>query len=147
MPYTEATIMEIFRLSSIVPIQIRSCSRATMIHGCLLPKGTFASLNVYAWHMNEKQWPKPREFQPERFLSAENTVVNDQYVLAFGGGKRMCVGDKLAKMTVFLFLVALLQKYRFEPLENVCKKDIWLKSDTGFINRPVAVNIKFVNRL
>ncbi len=36
-------------------------------------------------------------------------------MLAFGAGRRVCLGEILAKNRLFLFATALVQNFRFEP--------------------------------
>ena len=45
----------------------------------------------------------------------EVEVVNAEYVLTFGLGKRACVGEALARQELFLFFVGLLQRFEVVP--------------------------------
>lgn len=63
-----------------------------------------------------KQWDKPFEFCPERFLVANNTAINktlSDKMLLFSLGKRRCIGETLGRWEVFLFLAILLQRLEF----------------------------------
>uniref|UniRef100_A0A8C9Q4E2 Cytochrome P450 1A n=1 Tax=Spermophilus dauricus TaxID=99837 RepID=A0A8C9Q4E2_SPEDA len=61
-------------------------------------------------------WEDPFEFQPERFLTANNRAINktvSEKMMLFGLGKRRCIGEIPAKWEIFLFLAFLLQQLEF----------------------------------
>ena len=68
---------------------------------------------TFALHRDEKFYPDPEKFDPARFYSENKngeTLLNMPY-LPFGDGFRMCLGPKLAKMSVKLCVVSILQQY------------------------------------
>lgn len=65
--------------------------------------------------MNEKYYPDPYGFNPERFLKNGKVSIPDHY-FPFGLGRRRCMGEVLAKCNIFLFTSSLLQKFSFEPI-------------------------------
>ena len=64
--------------------------------------------------MGEKSWKDPEKFDPTRFMEA-GKFKRDERVIPFQIGKRVCPGESLAKAELFLFLVGLIQKFKFEP--------------------------------
>lgn len=72
-----------------------------------------------------EMWKDPFSFMPDRFLSEDGTEVNrleGEKVVAFGLGKRRCIGEVIARNEVFLFLAIIIQKLHFyqlpgEPLD------------------------------
>jgi cytochrome P450 len=113
MTYTEATILEIQRITNVVPVDGRTNTADYRLGKYNIPKGHLAVLNLYAMHMNPETWSEPRQFRPERFLDAENNIVNAHKILPFGLGKRVCIGEPMARFTIFVYFTALLQKYTF----------------------------------
>ena len=75
--------------------------------------------NLWAVHNDEKLWPEPHKFDPERHLDNEGKFVYSQYIIPFGLGARQCLGEQMARMEVFTFLVTLVQHFRFGPDPNV----------------------------
>ncbi|XP_078696180.1 cytochrome P450 2D6-like [Branchiostoma floridae x Branchiostoma belcheri] len=76
-------------------------------------------LNLYSVHKDPAYWPDPDRFDPGRFLDAEENVINKpESSMPFGGRKRGCLGEQLARMELFLFFSTLLQSYTFRTPEG-----------------------------
>jgi cytochrome P450 len=58
--------------------------------------------------------PDHESFNPERFLDKEGLALNSlqKNFAPFSLGKRNCIGEQLAQIESFLFIAAILQKYR-----------------------------------
>ncbi|KAM6308906.1 cytochrome P450 1A4-like [Aegotheles albertisi] len=125
LPYTEAFILEMFRHSSFLPFTIpHSTTKATALNGYYIPKDTCVFVNQWQVNHDEKLWKDPSTFNPERFLNAEGTEINrteSEKVLAFGLGKRRCIGESIGRWEIFLFLTTMLQQLEFSlrPGEKV----------------------------
>ena len=52
---------------------------------------------------------------PERHLDCKGCFVKSKHVIPFSIGPRHCLGEQLARMEIFIFLVSLLQKFEFHP--------------------------------
>lgn len=141
MPYTEATIYEVLRRSNVVAL---GNAHATLddasIGGYRIPKGTQVLPNLYGIHMNPRLWNEPHKFDPSRFIVNEKAQKPD-YFIPFSVGRRMCLGDVLAKMEVFLFLVGLLQKYDLAVHEDDKHCPPQVKGTIGVSNAPVSFRV------
>ncbi|XP_015920197.2 cytochrome P450 18a1 [Parasteatoda tepidariorum] len=112
LPYTEAMLLEVQRIATVIPLgNPHACIQNAKLGGYLIEKGTHVMSNLWAVHMDPNLWDKPDEFNPERFL-VNDRVVKPPYFMPFSVGRRMCVGDTLARMEIFLFMVSLLQKFK-----------------------------------
>lgn len=115
MPYTNAVMLELHRLSSSVPAGIaHAVAKDVSLEGYFLPKGTHVYFYNYAVHYDPKYFEKPEEFIPERFISAEGKFIRDERVMPFGYGKRSCPGEPIADIESFLYITSLLQKFEIE---------------------------------
>ncbi|ODM89471.1 Methyl farnesoate epoxidase [Orchesella cincta] len=118
LPYTEAVILETLRLSSIAPLGFpHRLLVDTMFHGYHLPKDVTVMAGLYTIHHDPKIWGEDaNEFQPERFLNENKTrVIHHEALMAFSTGRRVCLGEGLARDTSFLFIASILQRFNIGP--------------------------------
>ncbi|CAL8137894.1 unnamed protein product [Orchesella dallaii] len=121
MPYTEATLLEVQRFATVVPLFSRSNIQDQQVGEYVIPKGTMGIVSLYSANYSEESWGDPFTFRPERFLNEKtNTLDQDvcNKVMAFGLGKRICAGEVLAKANLFKFFTSFLQRYTFEEAPN-----------------------------
>ena len=120
-PYLQATLCEVERIS-IALVAGTNAIRDTTIAGYHIPKGTFVALNYAQLHHDERDWPEPNEFKPERFLDSDGGFIGwskHHAFLPFGLGRRDCAGQSLAKIMMFNFSSTLLHRYKIELPEGV----------------------------
>ncbi|XP_053565560.1 cytochrome P450 2K6-like [Bombina bombina] len=77
---------------------------------------------------------KPDEFYPQHFLGAEGNFVKNEAFMPFLAGRRVCAGENLARMELFLFFTRLLQKFTFQPPPG--DLDVELTPTEGFTRGP-----------
>nr|UUB32678.1 cytochrome P450 CYP18A1 [Dendroctonus valens] len=112
LPVTESTILEVLRISSIVPMgTTHSPIRDIKLNGFHLPKHAQVVPLLHAVHMDATLWEEPERFDPSRFINAEGKVHKPEYFLPFGVGRRMCLGEVMARMEIFLFFSSLLHSF------------------------------------
>ncbi|KAJ8281077.1 hypothetical protein GJAV_G00063240 [Gymnothorax javanicus] len=113
-PFTEATIMEVLRMTAVVPLAIpHMASETTEFRGYTIPKGTVIIPNLWSVHRDPTVWENPDEFNPARFLDKNGQVLRKESFIPFGIGRRLCMGEQLAKMELFLMFSSLLQAFTF----------------------------------
>ncbi|XP_069037411.1 cytochrome P450 2C55-like [Lepisosteus oculatus] len=114
MPYTQAMIHETQRYASIVPLSVfHATTKDTQLLGYSIPKDTIIIPNLSSVLHEEAQWKFPHEFNPSNFLNEEGELVKPDAFLPFSTGPRVCLGEGLARMELFLFLVSLLRRFEF----------------------------------
>ncbi|XP_034401377.1 cytochrome P450 2U1 [Cyclopterus lumpus] len=119
LPFTEATIMEVQRLTVAVPLAIpHMASETTEFRGYTIPKGTVIVPNLWSVHRDPTVWDEPDSFNPARFLDEEGKVFRKECFIPFGIGRRVCMGEQLAKMELFLTVTSLLQAFKFSLPEG-----------------------------
>lgn len=69
--------------------------------------------NVWAMTRNEQKYPNPSQFSPERFLDAEGNLNDDTVDIAFGFGRRICVGRHFADASLWISISCLLSRFTF----------------------------------
>ncbi|KAH0506704.1 Cytochrome P450 2K1 [Microtus ochrogaster] len=85
---------------------------------------------------DQTQWETPDTFNPTHFLSSKGRFIKKEAFMPFSVGRRMCAGEPLAKMELFLFFASLMQKFTFQPPPGVSHVDLDLTPDTGFTIQP-----------
>ncbi|XP_069951918.1 cytochrome P450 2D14-like isoform X2 [Cherax quadricarinatus] len=113
LPYTRATIHEAQRFFDLIAIFIRCAAEDCKFAGYDIPKGTVLLANAEEVMSDPKLWKNPHEFDPENFLNAEGKYVKNEGFFPFGIGRRVCVGESLARMQIFVFLASLFQRFTF----------------------------------
>uniref|UniRef100_A0A8C5D655 Cytochrome P450 2J6-like n=1 Tax=Gouania willdenowi TaxID=441366 RepID=A0A8C5D655_GOUWI len=114
MPYTNAVIHEVQRISNIVPLSVvHTTSKEVQLRDYTIPKGTLIIPNLTSVLFEENEWETPNTFNPGHFLNKEGEFVKRAAFLPFSAGKRACLGENLAKMELFLFFTSFMQQFTF----------------------------------
>ena len=108
LPLLHAVLMETLRLDTAIPgpqprLTPRNPAMPTKLgeYGSI-PGGVRVSALGYTLHRNEKAFPEPEQWKPERWLNAEKDQKEEmlRWFWAFGSGGRMCIGSNFAMMGV-----------------------------------------------
>ncbi|NP_001106303.1 uncharacterized protein LOC100127252 [Xenopus laevis] len=114
LPYTNAVIHEIQRLLDLAPIaHFHAVTEDTKFQGFTIPKGTTVIPFISSVLFDPTQWETPEEFNPGHFLDEQGKFRARPAFMAFSAGKRVCAGESLARMELFLLFCSLLQKFTF----------------------------------
>jgi cytochrome P450 len=142
MQYLRLVVAETLRLYPEPPLLIRRCRTENKLpkgggREATVIRGMDIFLSLYNLHHDERFWPEPNEFKPERWESKyinpevpewagydpakwintnlyPNEVASDFAYLPFGGGARKCVGDEFATLEATVTLAMLLRRFEFE---------------------------------
>lgn len=121
LPYTCAVVTEMQRIANTTDTLDYYMSRETTnLGGYTIPAKTRILPIIYTVHMDPAVFPEPEKFKPERFLDPTGkTVVKNDFVIPFGMGRRLCLGENLAKMELFLIFTMLIQRFSFKSPPGV----------------------------
>lgn len=144
--YVNAVITEVMRINPVVAMAVpHRVVKDTTLNGYTIPKDTFVLINFWSLLHDREHWGDPEVFRPERFLDENKTFVKDEWMISFGAGKRMCLGEALARNTVFLFFTTLLQEFSFSvPEDEPTPQTLPL---SGMIMAPQPFSIKISRRV
>ncbi|XP_035658624.1 cytochrome P450 2U1-like [Branchiostoma floridae] len=119
LPYTAATLAEVQRMKPVAPLSIpHAASRDTTLNGYNIPQDAMIFINLWSVHMDPQLFPETNTFRPERFLDQDGNFVKHEALVPFGIGHRVCLGEQLAKMELFMLFVSLMQRFTFNLPEG-----------------------------
>ncbi|KAK0061504.1 cytochrome P450 2J1 [Biomphalaria pfeifferi] len=111
--YLNAAIKETQRLASIVPQSvIRICSKTQTIRNYAIPEGSLIVPNLDSVLLDKKIWGSDADvFNPDRFIDSKGQLKKPEEFIPFGVGRRVCLGESMAKTELFLYLSSLIQRF------------------------------------
>ena len=113
--YVNAVLQESFRTASLVGAGVPHYTTADISAGGYnIPKDTIIYSSLYHIMNDEKHFPDPLLFKPERFIDENGIFVYSNRVVPFGVGKRICLGQTLAEKEFFIFFSGMIQQFSFE---------------------------------
>ena len=143
LPYTEATVNEVWRYCNVLPISPpRKTSSAITIGDYKIPESTLIYSNTYTVHMDPSYWGDPEVFRPERFVVDGRFTPNDRNI-PFGVGRRRCLGETLARMENFLIFANLMKSFSFRSGDDSLPA---LRPLAGLTNGPQPFSMKIMRK-
>ena len=117
LPYTEATLREVMRISPVAPFGLpHYTTEDTQLGNLDIDKDTVVMINLHSVSQDRSLWGDPENFRPERYMLEDGELgpVKMKYEVTFGVGRRTCVGEDLVKKELFLIFTTLIQRYVFK---------------------------------
>ena len=116
-----------------------------LLTGKKIPKGTTVFFNMVSIHFDPRYWEDPKTFNPKRWIDPETGSMksekNSSY-LPFSAGARMCLGEKMGRMDVFLCMAKLLLNFQMVPDESYPLPDY--RKGTADLNRAPINDFKVI---
>ncbi|KAI1801859.1 putative elymoclavine monooxygenase [Daldinia bambusicola] len=139
LEYLNAVIKESLRLSSPVPGCLPRIvpSGGTRVGSIFIPAGTAVSVSLLCLQKNEKLFPEPQKFRPERWLGEEGKLI-EKWNIAFSRGPRQCIGTNIAYLEMHSCIAYLFSHFDL-ALPNGAK------SQLDWVDRFVSTNVKEVS--
>ncbi|KAM6965912.1 cytochrome P450 2K1-like [Tautogolabrus adspersus] len=147
LPYTDAVIHEIQRMTSVVPTTLHRTTRDVTFQGYFIKKGTPALFLLSSALLDEDEWETPYTFNPAHFLDEDGNFRKRDAFLPFSAGARVCAGEGLARMELFLFFTSLFQHFRFTPPPGVKEDELDLTQIVGFTLTPSSQELCAISRV
>ncbi|PPR08006.1 hypothetical protein CVT24_003757 [Panaeolus cyanescens] len=129
LPYIYAIYREVLRCCP--PLGITAPHETTeddWYKGYFIPKGTMVFGNLWALNHDEKMYPEPMKFNPERFLD-ENGALNDLQMYSYGLGRRGCPGKHFARASLWFTIASILACFNLHKAKDQDGNDIPIDND------------------
>ncbi|MBA0653556.1 hypothetical protein Goklo_020719 [Gossypium klotzschianum] len=137
MVYLQAIVKETLRLYPPEPvISLRAASEdCNLSTGYRIPSGTQLMVNAWKIQRDERVWPEPHDFQPERFLTTNKDMDFQGQtfeLIPFGSGRRSCPGVSLALKMLHFILGSFLHSFKVATLSEL--EDVDMTESPGLTN-------------
>ncbi|KAG5893853.1 Cytochrome P450 6k1 [Gonioctena quinquepunctata] len=115
MTYLRMCVNETLRKYPAIPFLDRKCNADYSLPGTnlLIEKGMSVYVPVVALHWDEKYFPNPERYDPERFAKKDYNMEGLVY-LPFGAGPRNCIGERFGLLSTQLALIRILLDFEVE---------------------------------
>lgn len=109
LPYLDKVVKESMRILPSVWVFMKEPTEDTEIGGFHVPKGAQIMLSPWVMQHDERWFPNPETFDPERFSKERAAEIPRGAYMPFSGGNRVCLGRNFALMEMRLILGTIAQ--------------------------------------
>lgn len=109
--YVTSVIKEAMRIYPPAYGFSREAIKDTKIGPYDIPKGSIIFISTWALNRNEKYFPNPEKFDPDRWTEELEKTLPKYLYIPFGGGPRVCIGEGFAMTEAILVLAMIAQRY------------------------------------
>ncbi|MER6999437.1 cytochrome P450 [Streptomyces sp. NPDC000410] len=112
--YTQQVIKETLRVYPVVWLTTAIARKGATLGGHPVPDGTRIWTSQWSTHHDERWFPEPEAFRPERWDDDAEPAVPDHAWYPFGAGPRTCLGTRFALVEAVLVLATLAQRFHLD---------------------------------
>ncbi|KDQ58240.1 hypothetical protein JAAARDRAFT_155938 [Jaapia argillacea MUCL 33604] len=129
LPYLHNSVLESLRWKPVTPVGApHSLAQDDVYKGWFIPKDTVVMGNVWAIFHDEKMYPDPDRFWPERW-DGRFPDARDPRNFAFGFNRRICPGRHLAFNSIWIIVASILSAFNLEKAKDEEGREIELEYD------------------
>ncbi|OCT44841.1 Pisatin demethylase [Cladophialophora carrionii] len=139
LPYLGAVVKEALRLHTPVGLLLERIvpQGGATLCGRFFPEGTVVGCNPAVIHKAKRVYGRRysvEEFHPERWLEADEEEKGEmeRYFMAFGSGKRTCIGKNISLLEIHKLVPLLLKRFKLKLVDPNKKLHIW---NTFFVHQ------------
>lgn len=117
------SFIELMRWKTVVPLAVPHMATAdTVVQGAkgeeyLLPKGAWIMPNLHMMDHDASRFDAPTDFDPQRHF-ADNKKLKPDETVAFGIGKRRCVGEIFAQINIQLVIAHVIWLFQVQRADG-----------------------------
>jgi cytochrome P450 len=148
--YIDYIVQETLRWCPVSPVGVPHRSLEDDVYdGMFIPKGAFVYANARAMTHDERTYSSPDEFDPDRYIPAEEGGRGEPFPVGqFGFGRRICVGKHLAEANVWIVVASMLATLDIKRAVGPDGKEILPKVEltNGLTSHPKSFPCQIVPR-
>jgi cytochrome P450 len=114
LPFADAVLKEAIRLYPPAYVLGRQALADCDVGGWRIPAGATVYMSPWVLHRDARWFASPEKFLPERWLDGLAARLPRFAYMPFGGGPRICIGDRFATMEAVLVLATVARRFRLE---------------------------------
>jgi cytochrome P450 len=118
LEYTEMVLTESMRCYPPVWVMGRRSVGSYKVGEYTIPAGSIVLLSQYVMHHDERYYPEPFKFDPERWAPGARAARPKYSYFPFGGGPRLCIGEQFAWMEGILIIATLAQRWKLRKVTS-----------------------------
>ena len=112
LPFADHVVTEAMRLYPPAWAIGREAVSDCEIGDCAVPAGTTVYMSQWVVQRDPRHFDGPKEFRPERWSGDAVKALPRFAYFPFGGGPRICIGNRFAQMEAVLILATMAQRVR-----------------------------------
>ncbi|XP_017777284.1 PREDICTED: cytochrome P450 9e2-like [Nicrophorus vespilloides] len=142
MKYLDMVVSETLRKWPPSPIIDRECTKEYNLQGngrsYTLKIGDNITIPIIGFHRDERYFPEPDKFDPERFSDENRKHIIPYTYMPFGVGPRACIASRFALLEIKVLFVYLLHKFDLVVTEKtsapikLCMGTLRVQPEGGF---------------
>ncbi|MEV6946606.1 cytochrome P450 [Streptomyces sp. NPDC051172] len=118
LPYAQRVLREAIRKYGVIWMVMRSAARDIVLGGHLIPEGADVMWSPYLHQHDSAYFHDPDSFDPDRWEADGGAGTRGSF-LAFGDGRRKCIGENFAWVELQIILATVLQAWpRFKVISR-----------------------------
>ncbi|MDQ2869852.1 MAG: cytochrome P450 [Acidobacteriota bacterium] len=114
LPFAEAVVKESLRLYPPAYVIGREALKDCVVGGYRIPARATVYFSPWVLHRDARWFPDPESFRPDRWSDGSTAKLPRYVYIPFGGGPRICIGERFAMMEAVLVLTTILRRFRLE---------------------------------
>jgi cytochrome P450 len=114
LKFTESVVMEAMRLYPPAWAIGRESTQPFELGGYSFPTGTTIFIIPWVLHRDRRYFEEPEAFRPERWMGNLARELPRFAYMPFGGGPRICIGQRFAMIEAVLVLTTMAQRFSME---------------------------------
>ena len=143
LPYMHNVMKEAMRVMPPVWGFFRELAMDYQLGDTVLPKGSLVGFSPWVTQRDERYWPEPLRFKPDRWNAGEPMPPSLSY-FPFSAGPYRCHGTELALAEMFLMITIIAQRWSMRPTSSAVPVPTatWCTEPKGGIGMRLAARRK-----